>query len=478
VARRLLVTYLTLTALVLAAVVAPLGWIFADRERDQLTFDIERDAQAVASMAEDAVEAGQAPSMDQVLAGYRTSGGRVVIVDREGVSLADSDHLGGTPRDFSTRPEIATALDGRRASGTRRSATLRANLVFVAVPIASGGAVHGAVRITYPTSTLDARVRAAWLRLGLLSLVVLAVVGGVGVVLARSVAGPARRLEQAARRLAAGDLTARVDEEGGPPELRALARTFNTTTEQLGQLIDAQQRFVADASHQLRTPLTALRLRLETLAPHVAEGARPKLEAAIAETSRLARLVHSLLVLARADADRSTPQPVDLSAVVRGRVEAWSPAAADQGVALVADHPTGSWVDAVPGAAEQITDNLLSNALDVAPAGSTVTIRVREEERGTELHVVDEGPGMSAEARAHAFERFWRPARPDGGPTGDGFGLGLAIVAQLASQCGGQARLEPGPHDRGLDAVVTFARRQPDDRRRPAAETGAVEIFT
>ena len=247
------------------------------------------------------------------MADYRDTGGRIVVVDTAGVSVADSDNPNGVPRDFSTRPEIVAALDGQRTSGTRASETLGSSLLYVAVPVASGGSVHGAVRITYPTSAVDARIRSTWLRLGLLSIVVLALVAAVGVMFARGVTRPVRRLERASARLAGGDLAVRVDTNEGPPELRGLAETFNTTAAHLAQLIDSQHRFVADASHQLRTPLTALRLRLETLAPHVAEPARPKLDAAIAETNRLGRLVHSLLVLARSDAAEAQPLPVDLT---------------------------------------------------------------------------------------------------------------------------------------------------------------------
>jgi signal transduction histidine kinase len=456
VARRLLVTYLTITALTLAVVVVPLGRIFADREHDRLTFDIERDAQAVASLVEDALEAGTTPAIDATLAGYRRTGGRIVVVDRQGISVADSDDIGGPARDFSTRPELAAALDGQRATGTRRSETARTDLVYAAVPVASGGTVHGAVRITYPTSTLDARVRSTWLRLGVLCAVVLAIVAAVGMVFAKGVTRPVQRLRDAAARLAAGDLAVRVDTAAGPPELRGLAETFNTTGQQLEQLIDAQHRFVADASHQLRTPLTALRLRLETLGRYVAEPGRPKLDAAIAETNRLARLVHSLLVLARSDATSAPSQPIDVSAVVADRVHAWAPVADDQGTRLVADAPPDVWASAVPGALEQILDNLVSNALDAAPSGTPVSIRVVATDEVCEVHVVDQGPGMAAEARARAFERFWRPAREPGAETGDGFGLGLAIVAQLAAHSGGTARLDPGPDGRGLEAVVTL----------------------
>jgi len=409
----------------------------------------------VASMVEDALEGGTAVSIDAVLSNYRASGGRIVVVDRRGISAADSDDIGGSARDFSTRPEIIAALDGRRDTGIRPSETLGTDLIYVSVPVASSGTVHGAVRITYPTSAVDARIRSTWLRLGLMSAVVLAIVAVVGMVFARGVTRPVRRLQRAAEDLAAGDLAVRVDPRDGPPELRSLATTFNSTSETLAQLVESQRRFVADASHQLRTPLAALRLRLETLAPFVDASARPKLDAAIAETSRLARLVHSLLVLARTDATTTTCEPVDLSAAVRRRVGLWAPVAADQDVELVADCARDGWVDAVPGAVEQILDNLVSNALDAAPERTAVTIRaVANDDGTTDLHVIDAGPGMSPEARARAFERFWRPARHPG--ANEGFGLGLAIVDQLARHSGGRVRLDDGPDGVGLDAVVTL----------------------
>lgn len=448
--RRLLATYLTVTAFVLAVVVLPLGLVFADRERDRLVFDIERDAQAVASLVEDDLEAGATPSIEGVLAEYADTGGRIVVVDDAGISVADSDRIGGDRRDFSTRPEIAAALDGRRTSGDRDSETAGTTLLFVAVPVASGGVVHGAVRVTYPTSAVDARVASMWLRLAALSAVALVAVALVGLALARSVTRPVRRLEDAAGQLAGGDLTARVDAGDGPPELRALAATFNLMADRLAHLVTSQRRFVADASHQLRTPLTALRLRLETIERDVSPAAGPKLQAALAETDRLARLVESLLVLARSDAATAEIAVVDLQAIVAERAASWQPVASKRGVELTVDDRGPTPVRAPHGALEQILDNLLSNALDASPAGTAVAVRIIDAAPRIELHVIDQGPGMPPEAREHAFERFWRAP----GATGKGYGLGLAIVDQLARSCGGEARLAPGPGGVGLDAIV------------------------
>lgn len=449
-ARRLLATYLTITSLVLAVVVIPLGITFAGRERDRLISDIERDAVVVASLAEDALEAGTSPSLGTVLASYAVAGGRIVVVDREGLSVADSE--AETPRDFSTRPEIGEALEGRRASGTRPSETLGNDLVFVAIPVASGGTVHGAVRITYPTSTLDARTRGAWLNLALVSLSALAAVAAVGLILASQVSKPVRELEEAARRFAVGDLSMRVPTDHGAPELRALATTFNLTADRLTHLVEDQRRFAADAAHQLRTPLAALRLRLETLEPSLTPDQADRVQSAIGETVRLGRLVDSLLAAARSGVDSGSTVVVDLAEVACTRVDLWREVAAEEDVSLEFSGPGPTMVHVLDGAVEQILDNLLANALAAAPPASSVRVAVEKRGGIVELHVIDSGPGMSAEDRTHAFERFWR------GEAGgrEGFGLGLGIVADLARACGAAAVLLPAPEGDGLDAVVRF----------------------
>lgn len=453
--RRLLVTYLTITAFALIVVVVPLGLTFAGRERDRLIFFVERDAQAIGSRAEDDLEAGTAPDLDAVFADYSVEGARILVVDEDGRSVADSGR-DDTGRDYSTRPEIASALSGERVTGRRRSDTLDADLVYVAIPVASNGEVHGAVRITLPTSTVDQRVRDTWLRLGALSAVVLTTVGVVGLIFARSVTRPVRQLQEAAQRLAAGDLSARAGDVQGAPELSALAHQFDATAERLEVLVDAQRRFVADASHQLRTPLTALRLRLETLQPSPAD--QPKVEAAIAETERLARLVQSLLEVARADGAPPALVDVDVVAIAAERRATWSEVAQEAGVEIVLRAPATRRVRAVDGGIEQVLDNLLANALAIVPGGTAITIEVVPEGEGAQLSVIDAGPGLSPEERAQATSRFWRAS----GASGTGSGLGLAIVDHLALAGGGELELDAGPDGVGLRATVHLAPPVPD----------------
>jgi signal transduction histidine kinase len=357
-----------------------------------------------------------------------------VIVDRRGRSIADSAPTTPGERSFVSRPEIAAALRGQTVEGIRFSQTLHARLLYVAVPVASAGRVFGAVRITYPTSTLDSRTNRYRFSLLGVALIVLAAATVVGLLLARSVALPLRRLEAVAARIGAGELDARASEDSGPPEVRGLARQLNRTTAQLSALITSQDQFVADASHELRTPLTALRLRLEN----------GETEAAIEEVERLSRLVEELLALARADAEGGAATAVGLGDVVTRRVELWTPYADEHDVALtVVDE--GAIVSVGLGRVEQILDNLLANAIEASPPGSTVSVSAS----ARELHVVDEGAGLSEAERRRAFDRFWRAG------TGPGSGLGLAISTRLVEVDGGTIELRAAAGG-GIDAVVRY----------------------
>jgi signal transduction histidine kinase len=451
VSRQILFSYLGLVVVVLAALEVPLGIQHGRTERRDLEARVERDATALASLAEDAL---RSPSRSRlrplagVAYGYgRDTGGRVVIVDRRGIAAVDTRPAGEGAQSFASRPEIAAALGGRVAVGTRHSATLRTNLLYVAVPVAATGRVEGAVRITYPTATVDARIRRYWLVLAAIAAGVLAVAALAGIRLAAFIARPLSRLEDAAGAVGGGDLGARAPEDLGPPEVRSLAAAFNDTTAKLDQLLRSQEEFVADASHQLRTPLTALRLRLENLERDVVPAGRRELDAALTELDRLGLLVDGLLALSRAAAGAAHAEQLDLEQFVRERVDAWSALAQERGLTLVAETHDAVPARAAPERVRQVLDNLVENAVEVSPAGGTVTVTARAAPPWAELRVRDEGPGLDAEGLRRAFDRFWRGRR------GEGSGLGLAIVRRLVEADGGNVELSPAA-DGGLEAIV------------------------
>ncbi len=453
--RRLFASFILVAAVVLAALEIPLGIQNARTADRDLESRITRDVVAIATVSEDTLEAGSPPpkALITLAVGYSSrTGGRVVVINAQGSSVVDTDTPTGvvtTPRTFSSRPEFVIALAGRIATGTRSSATLGHRLIYVAAPVASGGRVHGAVRITYPTSAVDERVRHYWLLLAAIAGLVLAAVGAAGVILARWLARPLAQVEHAAAAAGRGDLSVRAPVDLGPPEVQSLGRSFNAMVVAIGGLLRAQRDFVADASHELRTPLAALRLRLENLERDVTAEARPGLDGALTEVERLSVLVDDLLALARADASQAAPEPVELRAVAAERVAIWEAVAADREVRLLLADGQAVTAAATPGAIAQVLDNLLSNALAVAPAGSAIRVDCQLLAGRARLLVEDEGPGLSAADRERAFDRFWRSAVEHG----RGSGLGLAIVQRLVEADGGSARLEAAAGG-GLRAVI------------------------
>jgi signal transduction histidine kinase len=470
VTRRLLASYLLLTVAVLVVLVIPLGLSFAEREEQDLVEGLQIDAFALASFAEDTLEhspeggASEAAleeepdvtedDVSSAASAYtERTGARVVIIDTEGRAIADSQPPAEGERYFDTREEFVTALEGQVAAGSRESETLGGRLVYAAVPVASGGVVRGAVRLTYPADELDARVRDNWYRLGAIAVVSLLAATGVGIVLARSVTRPVRELQQAATELGRGNLAVRADASEGPREVRALARDFNDMADRLEELVGAQEAFVADASHQLRSPLTALRLRLENLEVTVDEPDRAEVEAAGREVARMSRLVDGLLALARADraAGSASAETVLLGSLLAERADVWRPLAEERSVVITVAGEGAATIS--PDRLAQVLDNLVANALEVAPAGSRLALSVEPRGDVVDVHVVDAGPGLGDEERTRAFDRFWRAGR-DGGTLG-GSGLGLAIVQKLVRIDGGTVELRQAPTG-GIDAVVTY----------------------
>lgn len=363
---------------------------------------------------------------------------------------------------------LTTALDRGKPTTDWGSSFIWGPELVITVPARTAGEDRpvGAVRIVYSTNEMTDRLWTIWGFRAILAVLVLVVAALLGVGVARRLTRPLRQLNDMASKFSDGDLTARSPVTG-PPETQTLARTLNQGAERLDTLIAAQRIFVADASHQLRTPLTALRLSLDNIADGVDdEFVREDVEQATAEVVRMNRLVNGLLVLARAEAKVTAAEPLPLLDIVRERLAVWRPAADERGVTIalrgsIDGRPS---VLSSPGHLDQMLDNVLSNALEVSPDGGTITVRVEPRGEVVEVSVLDEGPGMSDAEKSRAFDRFWRGQ----GLTGKGgSGLGLAVVKQLATDDGGtvaladappvSASLDRGhPHGGGLCVTITL----------------------
>ncbi|MGI8479211.1 MAG: sensor histidine kinase [Gaiellaceae bacterium] len=445
---RLVLAALYLSTAVVLALAIPLALTVDRRADSDYEAAVLGDAAIIAARVSDLVVAAGGPAdappssrlTRLVSESARLREQRVVVTDAAGRVVADSDGTarGGVFYATVDRPEFRTALfQGRIDSRRRFSDTLGEDLLLVTVPVVDRGRVVGAVRLSAGTQAVETAVRASWARLALVGAVVI----GAGVLVAWLLELPLgrriRRLADASTRLGQGELAARVPEEG-PEELRVLAAAFNQMAADLEGSIEAQREFVANASHQLRTPLTGLRLRLEAIK---GEGGMAGEQAtkAEAELDRLSTLVDDLLALARATAFDSNAGLVDLGALAREAVGRWrgGAVAAGKRIELVARGDPQVWANREDIA--HVLDNLIDNALRYSPAGSEVRVETAVRDGSARLVVADTGPGISPEDRPRVFERFYRGA--SGRRAGPGTGLGLAIVDEHVRRWGSETRL-------------------------------------
>ena len=280
---------------------------------------------------------------------------------------------------------------------------------------------------------------------------VVALVGGVATVRAyRRIGGPVSDLLAASERLASGDYTARVEPDG-PRELRSLATTFNTMAGRLAASEEQRRRFLADVTHELRTPLAVLQSGVEAQLDGIHPRDDRHLTSLLEETQLLGRLVEDLHTLALADAGRLSlhRERTHPAALVDDAVESLAPIAARAGVTLAASVPPDlPELDVDPTRVRQVLANLLANALRHAPEGTEVAVRVEPGADGVRFTVTDAGPGFPPEQLATVFDRFTR--------AGDsrGSGLGLSIARDLVEAHGGT--ISVGNREGG-GAYATFA---------------------
>jgi signal transduction histidine kinase len=436
---RLLAAFAYVLVLVIVALAVPLSLNLSKRVDAEVRAEAAGQAQLVAASA-----GGRLDDRDELdRLAQRSSeslGGRVVVVDARGRLLADSAGEGLETEVYATRPEIAAALRGRTSQGERHSEDLDEDLLFTAVPIVSDGRTAGAVRITQSVDAVNDEVRNDTFALAGVGAVALLLGLGVAWLLAGSLSRPLRALAATARRVGRGDLAARADVEG-PAEQREVATAFKDMTERLAQALAAQREFVANASHQLRTPLTGLKLRLEAAGIQAED---PELERELAaaeqEADRLAKLLDELLTLAREAERPAAGDEVALRGAAEAARERWHVRAEQTGHELrLGAGPRETCVLASDHDLAIVLDNLVENALHYSAAGSSVTIEWGERGDRAWLAVLDDGPGVAPEEDGRLFERFYRgEAGRRGAP---GTGLGLAIVETLARRWGGVARI-------------------------------------
>jgi signal transduction histidine kinase len=448
---RLLLGFVLFAFLATALLVIPIGLILQSHESSSTLGTLRRDARGLSVLISDALNHGDLSRAINLSHSYADSTGhQILVVDTNAVLVASQARQAHDVELI----KIAESLRVQRISGTSPSNSVEGAQYYVAVRLTQYAYAGSVVLVvTAPVRAVNDRIRSDWRDLALYGLLMLVLACLFGVIISGSLVRPLRKISRAVEAVGGGALDVRAPENMGPRELRVLAQIINSTSARLITLLEAQRTFVEDASHQLRTPLTSLQLHLENLQRGKGSTADIDLTNVLAEMERLNRLVTSLLALARNESRTSILVPVDLHTLLNERADVWGPLASELGLTLRVDVELSLSALAVEDALEQILDNLLANAFDATPEGGLIRIEALRVEERIEVHVIDNGPGLSAEERENALRRFWRGRNN----ASEGTGLGLAIVEQLVQLSGGSIELSDA-RGGGLDAQITLRR--------------------
>lgn len=426
--RRLITVAGVLLSLLLVALMAPLAGAYAeDRTKDAFTERLT-DVTRFAVLAQQSLETDRFGRLITDLERYVDVYGGTVIVTDANRDVVAASQPGVDVSEANVADVLDRALSG---SGSPQPATVwpwHDAAFVVGSPVGRDAHVLGAVVMIAPTDEIGDAVgtRLAWLALAGVAVLAIAAGGLVGPFVGW-ILRPVGDLDVAARRLAQGDLATRVPASTGPPELRHLARSFNQMADNVETSQRQQRDLIADASHQLGNPLTALRLRVENLRANPHDTAEA--EMAIEETERLNSIVEALLDLSQVGARQITPEPVEVAERTLHRCEMWAPVIAG----LTVDAPPGCFAYATPSTIDVVLDALLDNAAKFAP-DAPVDVSVRTRGGTTVLSVRDHGPGLPADDLEKVGARFFRGRAHQ---NVDGTGLGLAIVRAHVDDIGG-----------------------------------------
>ncbi|MFD4955438.1 sensor histidine kinase [Streptomyces sp. NPDC058451] len=466
---RLLPLLIVLMAAVLLALGVPLAVSVAGAEQQKAVVDRIDDSARFAALAQFVTDGTSGPrrtvpderleTLRRELGSYHgVYGIRAGVFYRTGVPMANAPDDWSLPAHGEVRDAFDEALLSRRSHDPEQVWPWQRHRLVVASPVIRDGDVVAVVVTDSPTGQMRSRTLHGWLLVGTGEITAMLLAVGAALRLTGWVLRPVRILDATTHDIATGRLKSRVAAAGGPPELRRLARSFNEMADNVEDVLEQQRAFVADASHQLRNPLSALLLRIELLALELPQN-NEEIASVRTEGKRLAQVLDDLLDLALAEHAEPDLRLIDIGELAAERVAAWAPAAEAKGVRLAGDCPaTTAWAD--PVALSSALDAVIDNAVKFTPDGESVEVTVSFNRDTSTVVVADHGPGLTDEEIARVGDRFWRSGRHQ---NIQGSGLGLSISRALLAAGGGSIsyarhRVE---EPRGLRVTVTVPRSAP-----------------
>ncbi|WP_040787266.1 sensor histidine kinase [Nocardia pneumoniae] len=449
--RRLLVILLIFAALAVFGFAVPLSASSSTGRTQQLWFDRYVDAEWFSELSEEAMATGNRQTLVLEMQRYHNLySDQVLVVDAAGTEFAN------TGVDVEDPAVVQLLFDVRSnrhsVQPPRRLRTWDPDTMRVAHPIGAGMQIQGAVLIEASTVRAKRDIADRWALIALGAWTALALFTGVALGLSRWVLRPLAKLSDSVAVLTEtlpmtvtqARPTSATQRYEGPPEVKDLARSFDTMALAVGDAVDAQRQLVADTAHAIRNPLAALAIRLESLGRVIPDQAQESFRRASSQIDRLKAVLDGLLRLAVAEtpagfgaahADSDWPSRCDAARVVEDRVDAWLPAYEEAGMTVAAVMPMEEAEVAIPeDALVQILDVLLSNSCRYAGTGARTEVRVDAGVRWVTVSVVDDGVGVTVDELDKLTTRFYRGTSAAAG----GSGLGLPIASALAQRYHGE----------------------------------------
>jgi two-component system OmpR family sensor kinase len=389
-------------------------------------------------------------------------GHRLILLNAEGRTVADS--AGEMDGELTSIFEVRQALAGK-SSASVYHLTDFGQVLYLTVPITTGKNISGVVFLAADVNDIFAQLGMIRLRLIWIGLISSGLTLLVSLLLARIVTVPVERLSTGVQRMAAGEYGYRIEVKGND-ELSELGQAFNEMSQKIKEEDEVRKQFIANASHELRSPLASLRASLESFIiqrPGTMEELFSLLPELNQELKRLSELVDDLLLLSKIKSNRGSLQLENISVreileEVRKKVQ---PLAQKRKVDLVIEGPGGLYWFLDGEKVYRVVYNLADNAVKYSPPLTTVIIRYYPKEDHLVLEVIDQGQGIPPEERTKVFERFYRLGRARDRKTG-GTGLGLAIVKEIVDLHGGQVAVKENS-DRGTCLSVVFPSNDTED---------------
>jgi two-component system phosphate regulon sensor histidine kinase PhoR len=379
---------------------------------------------------------------------------RVTLILPDGTVVGDSEEDPTRMDNHADRPEMKEALAGKTGSSVRASSTLNANLMYVALPVDPNGQLAGVVRLSIPLTVIDETLKGMLWKIVLAGMLIALAATPISLYISRRISRPLSQMKDNAERFASGQLDSRIRVEG-PDDVIRLAEALNQMAAQLDDRIhrlrkleNIRRDFVANVSHELKTPITSIKGFVETLlggALDSPEDSKRFLGIVAGQADRLNAIIDDLLVLSRLEQDSEKVEIIieesGLKPVLEMAIQACAPKASEKKIRVDLNCPESVTARINPQLLEQAVINLVDNAVKYSLSSTQVQVDVSSDNGEIAVAVTDEGRGIAKEHFPRLFERFYRVDSDRSREMG-GTGLGLAIVKHIAQVHGGSVSVD------------------------------------